>query len=232
VISTLPPKPEFDPKPVLNEIEGLTSGMRGDYGVYVYRLESGDSHGIKETKVFTAASLIKLPVMLTVYQEAEKGNLNLADYQDKLAAMGKRSDNAAFSQVVGDLGGARIQTTIDELGMEATSFQENETTPRDIGLFFRKLYRGNLISKEHQEEFLNLLTETIYEDRIPVGIPGEIRVAHKIGTEIGSFSDAGIVFAEAPFVLVIMSDRARESEADEVLHQITKAIWDFETGSR
>jgi len=233
VISTLPDGSFFDPTSVLEEIKSLTKDLRGEYGLYVYRLGSGESYGAREDQLFTAASLIKLPVMLTTYQEAEKGNLDLGKYRDSLEVMGKRSDNTAFKQVVKELGEARIQEAIDKLGMKDTSFKDNKTTPAEIGLFFRKLYQGELISSQNKKEFLSNLTETIYEDRIPLGVPEGIRVAHKIGTEIGSFSDAGIVFADPPaggFVLVIMSDGARESEASEVLPQITKAVWKFESG--
>jgi beta-lactamase class A len=75
---------------------------------------------------------------------------------------------------------------------------------------------------------LKFLTKTGFEDRIPAGIPKEVRVAHKIGTEIGVFSDAGIVFSQKPFVLVIMSREAKESEAKEVLPKIAKAVWEWE----
>ena len=73
-----------------------------------------------------------------------------------------------------------------------------------------------------------MLTKTAFEDRLPAGLPRKVRVAHKIGTEIGSFSDAGIVFAERPFILVIMSKAARESEALKVLPEIAKVVWEFE----
>jgi len=230
VISTLPEGTVFDPGLVLAQIEGLTENFRGEYGVYVYRLDSKESYGVKEEEIFTAASLIKLPVMLTAYQESEKGSLKLDDYRGKLEAMGKRSDNNAFNQVVKVLGAEKIQKTINDLGMNKTSFAKNETSPADIGLFFWELYGGRLISDEHKNEFLSFLTDTIYEDRIPAGIPDDIRVAHKIGTETGAFSDAGIIFAEKPFILVIMSDGALESEAEEVLPKITQAVWKFEAG--
>ena len=54
-------------------------------------------------------------------------------------------------------------------------------------------------------------------------------MAHKIGTIAGTYSDAGIIFGEKPFVLVIMNKEVRESEALEVLPQITQAVWGFET---
>jgi len=228
VISTLPEKND-DPSLVLENFETLTRNLRGRYGFYVYRFDSKESYGIRTGEVFTAASLIKLPVMLTVYQEAEKGTLALDKYRGEIEAMGRRSDNAAFGRVVKFLGETKIQETIDGLGMKRTSFKDNKTTPADIGLFFQKLYQGKLISDQHQDQFFDFLTKTNWEDRIPAGIPKEIKVAHKIGTETGAFSDAGIVFAQKPFVLVIMSETANEIEAKKFISQLAKLIWNFET---
>ncbi len=226
VISTLPD--QFSPESVLDQIKLLTKDLRGTYGVVVYRWESQIEYGLHQEEPFPAASLIKLPVMLTLYQEAEKGNLDLVDYRELAEAMGKRSDNVAFNQSVKILGEEKIQQTIDLLGMKGTSFEKNETTPQDIALFFQKLDGGGGMSDEHREEIFSFLTDTIYEDRIPAGVPEGVQVVHKIGTEMGSFSDAGIVFSERPFVLVILSKNARESEANEVLPAITRAVWEFE----
>jgi len=245
---------KFDPGPVLAEIKDLTKGLLGTYGVYVYRFEDGQEYGFHQNEIFPAASLMKLPVILTLYQEAEMGRIDLDTeykllekdkrggagilqsrptgevytYRKLTELMGQYSDNTANNVLVKILGPQKIQQTIDSLGMKKTNFVEYETTPWDVGLFFRKLYEGGVVNSQHKEEILKFLTKTGWEGRIPAGIPKEVRVAHKIGTEIGVFSDAGIVFSQKPFVLVIMSKEARESEAKEALPKIAKAIWEWE----
>jgi len=245
---------KFDPTPVLEEIKNLTKDLLGTYGVYVYRFEDGKEYGLQQNEIFPAASLMKLPVILTLYQEAEAGKINLEEeykllekdkrggagilqsrpagevytYRKLAELMGQYSDNTANNVLVKILGPEKIQQTIDNLGMKKTNFAEYETTPQDIGLFFRKLYEGGVVTSQHKEEILKFLTKTGFEDRIPAGIPKEVRVAHKIGTEIGVFSDAGIVFSQKPFVLVIMSREAKESEAKEALPKIAKAVWEWE----
>jgi beta-lactamase class A len=245
---------KFDPTPVLEEIKNLTKDLLGTYGVYVYRFEDGKEYGLQQNEIFPAASLMKLPVILTLYQEAEAGKINLEEeykllekdkkggagvlqsrpagevytYRKLAELMGQYSDNTANNVLVKILGPGKIQQTIDSLGMKKTNFAEYETTPQDIGLFFRKLYEGGVVTSQHKEEILKFLTKTGFEDRIPAGIPKEVRVAHKIGTEIGVFSDAGIVFSQKPFVLVIMSREAKESEAKGVLPKIAKAVWEWE----
>jgi len=240
IISHLPGK-YFDPSPALNQIKDLTQDLSGTYGVYIYRFKDGKDYGSNERKVFPTASLNKLPVMITVYQQAEEGKLDLeteyilknADkvkgagilyskpagtkytYRQLIEYMAQYSDNTAFKVMRQATG----KTILDQ------------ATPEEIGILFKKLYDGELINQEHRDELLQFLTNTDFEDRIPKGVPESVRVAHKIGTLAGIYSDAGIIFAEEPFVLVIMSRDARESEALDVLPQITQAVWEFETAS-
>jgi beta-lactamase class A len=247
-----------------NEIRDLTRDLQGTYGVYVYNLTDKYEYGINQDEVFIAASLIKLPVILTLYQEAEatqlrqdsdgQGKIDLeTDYvlkaKDKRAGAGviqykpagtvytyrelakfmcRYSDNTAFNVIRQLLGDEKIQALIDDLGMTSTSLEENETTPADIGLFFRKFYSFSLLTRNHRDEIIDYLTKTAFEDRIPVGVPEEVKVAHKIGNEVNSFSDAGIVFGKKPFILVIMSKDALEKEALEALPEITRIVWEFE----
>lgn len=256
VISNLPVK-RFDPNPVLEKIKDLTKNLSGTYGVYVYRFANGNNYGINQERAFPAASLNKLPLMIAIYQEAERGKIDLETkyilqekdkvsgagilqskpagtsyaYRQLIEYMAQYSDNTAFKIMRRIIGDETINKTIANLGMKKTSLAKNETTPQDIGILFKKLYQEKRINNEHQDELLKYLTKTGFEDRIPKGIPEDIRVAHKIGTEIGVFSDAGIIFAEKPFVLVIMSKSARESEALEAIPKITQAVWEFETDS-
>ena len=200
---------------------------------------------------------MKLPVMLTLYQEAEKGGLDLETkyllkevdkqsgagilqgkkagsvytYRQLVELMGQYSDNTAFNVLTNILGAEKIQKTIDSLGMTKTLFEKFETSPQNMGLFFQKLYQGELVNREHQEEILGFLTKTAFEDRIPAGVPEGIRVAHKIGTELGNYSDAGIIFSDKPFVLVMITKNARETEALATLPKITQKVWEFEVGS-
>jgi len=248
-IATPTPKLERQKGEVLKIIEPL----RGRYGVFFQDLESNDSFAIAGQETFTAASLIKLPVLLTLYREAEAGRINLDEVyklrnSDKVSGagslqykpagfeitfrqlaelMGQQSDNTAFNIVSQRLGEARIQELIDALGMTKTSFAKNETSPADIGLLFRKLYKEGIVYEKDKEEILGFLTNTIWEDRIPAGVPKGIKVSHKIGTEVGVISDAGIVFAKKPFILVIMSQEANEIEAKKALPEITRKIYDL-----
>lgn len=248
---TATPTPRFEREK--ESVLEVTKQLRGKYGVFFQDLQTKDFFEINGKEVFTAASLIKLPVILALYREAEAGGINLDEVyklqaSDKVSGagslqykvagyeitwrgmaelMGKQSDNTAFSIVSRKLGKEKIQELINALGMKSTSFTENETSPEDIGLLFRKLYSEGIVYEKDKTEILSFLSDTIWEDRIPAGIPKGIKVSHKIGTEVGVISDAGIVFAKKPFILVIMSEEANEIEAKKALPEITKKIYEM-----
>jgi beta-lactamase class A len=249
--------PTATPTPAMEKerkaLEEMLKPLRGTYGIYFQDLSSKDILTINAKKQFTAASLIKLPVMLTLYREAEAGRVNLdtvyklqegdrrggagslqyktAGYEityRKLAElMGKQSDNTAFNILSRILGEGKIQTVIDSLGMKQTDFVEKLTTPEDMGIFFERLYRGRVVTDRSREEILGFLTDTIWEERIPAGLPKGIKTAHKIGSETRVVSDAGIVFAEKPFILAILSQEVNEIEANKALVEITKKIYEM-----
>ena len=252
------PTPTATPTPKLEKerqvVEQIIVPLRGTYGVYFQDLDKGDSFSIKGQEKITAASLIKLPTLLTLYREADAGRIALETvyklqakdkregagsllgkpdgfeitYRDMARLMGQQSDNTAFNIMANKiLGGEKIQATIDRLGMRQTSFADNLTSAEDIGLLFRKLYQEKVVSDKSRDEILSFLTNTIWEDRIPAGIPKGIKVSHKIGTEMGVISDAGIVFGQKPFILVLMSQNVNETEAKKALPEIAKKIYDL-----
>ena len=114
--------------------------------------------------------------------------------------------------------------------MDKTSLEENLTTPRDIGLFFLRLWKGLIISEKNRDEMLVFLTNTYFEDWIASGIK-DARVAHKYGREVHVVNDAGIVFSQAPFVLVIMGDGVVESEADKFIPEASSQIYRIEVAN-
>lgn len=239
---------------ITQDFSNLVKDLKGVYSFSAYNLGSKQSYGVRENEVFPAASLMKLPVILTLYREAEAGRIDLETkytlkksdkqtgagtmryqpdgavytYRKMVELMGKQSDNTAFFVIRTLLGDEKIQKTISGLGMVKTSLANFETTASDIGLFFRKLYSGSVVTRQNRDEILGFLTETFDESRIPAGVPKGTRVAHKVGTDIGVISDGGIVFGQQPFVLVIMSKDVLEAEAKEVLPKISSAVWEFE----
>ena len=259
---------------ITNEFNQKTNNLSGVYGLYVVDLANDYRFGVYDEDVFQAASLIKLPLMAAMFSEAEKGNLSLnakyslknsdkvvgagslyskpegyeISYRDLVRLMGKQSDNTAFKIVRNILGDAKIDEVMKQIGMEKTSLEQNETTPKDIGVFFENLWKahletsersnggqGEIISKESADEILDYLTDTSFENWLAAGIPKEVRIAHKYGRETHVVNDAGIVYTSDPedlqpgghpYIVVIMTKGVVEREADEVFPILSKLIYD------
>lgn len=238
-----------------NLFKDKTKNLSGVYALYVIRLSEGRGYGVNENELMQAASFIKLPVLATLFLEAEKGSIDLETkytlknsdkrtgsgslstkpagtvltYRDLARLMGKESDNTTFNIIRNVLGDGAINEIMKSIGMLHTSLEENETTPYDIGLFFEKLWQGEIVPRQARDEILDYLTDTIYEEWIVKGIP-DVRVAHKYGRESRAVNDAGIILTEKPFVLVIMSDGAVETEADKIIPEIAKKVYEIEIG--
>jgi len=247
--------PAFSPSPSpvekskALELERILVGRQGVYGVYSLNLETKEAVSVREKESFSAASLIKLPIVYTLYQQAQEGKINLEEkytlreedkvggagslYQKEAGAVysyrelarlcGKQSDNTAAAILEKVLGVEAIEATIRRLGMKNTSFSRRQTTPEDIALFWQELWEGDL-KEEYREEILNSLTETIFEEQIPAALPAGVKVAHKVGIDEGILHDAGIIFQDPPFVLVLMSKNNNREEAQEAFILLAKAL--------
>lgn len=247
-------KKENKSEKIINAFKQKTKNLSGVYGLYVLDLEKGFAFGVNEDETFPAASLIKLPAMAAIYLESERGNLNLDEkyklsnsdkvagsgslygkpagyeitYRNLVRLMGKESDNTSFRISRKVLGDERINEVISRSGMINTSLKENKTTPRDIGTFFESLWNGNIVSMTSRDEILESLTDTIYENHLAAGIPEDIRIAHKYGREVHVVNDAGIIFTEEPFIVVIVSKGVVEKEADKVFPELARMIYEIE----
>jgi beta-lactamase class A len=237
---------------VLKEFDNMTRNLSGIYGLFIMDLSSGYSYGVNENEKFEAASLIKLPVMALSFIESEKGNLNLNEkyllkkedkiagsgslyskpagyevtYENLIRLMGKQSDNTSFNVLRKRFNDEKINNEAKMIGMVSTDIKSNQTSPKDIGVFFESLWNNNLINRENKEKLLEYLTSTSYEDHLPAGLPAEIKFAHKYGKEVHVVNDAGIVMNDEPYIIVVMSKGIVEKEADTIFPQISKMIYE------
>ncbi len=198
--------------------KAATNDYSGLYAFYIYDIKGNYYYGYNHQEVMQAASLIKLPVMYLAMKNGEDRSL--------VEAMGKRSDNGSFTKMVTTLGEENINRATLDLGMKNTSLDKNTTTPEEIGIFFKKLYLNELLNRDDSTLLQSYMTDTIFGNWLRSGIPSEVKVVHKYGRELHSVSDAGIVFSDKPFVLVIMTDGVIESEADGLFTELTKLLYD------
>ena len=229
-------QPQASPTPatqaIVAQLQTQLATASGEYGTYVYRLADKVGYGISDAKVFPAASIMKVPIMVAAYRKIEVGSLKLEEAQSLLEAMGKRSDNTASATLTKMIGRQFISRTIKDLGMAHTDFDANTTTASDVGVMWRNLYEGKLINSTHRDELWEFLQNSIFEERIPAGVPAGTVVIHKVGTEADEWADAGIVMGKQPFIVVILNQKVNLAEATKLVPQLVKTIWHGETAGQ
>lgn len=239
------------------ETETIIKDKKGNYGIYFSDLKTDKSFGINEDEIFTAASINKVPIAATLYYLENKGDIDFNeqitlqenDIQDygtgslryekpgetfsiktlaKLAL--KQSDNTAAYILSNKIGVDTIQNTIEEWGLTQTNMEENQTSPHDMYLLFKKIYDNEITTEAKTKELLGFMTETDIEDRMPAELPSGTIVYHKTGDEVGFLHDVGIIDhnGEILFLAVLTSDiGSDEKVVKETISHIAKNSVDF-----
>lgn len=245
-----------DTRTITAALAADVSGLQGQYGVAVLDLSSGTTYGVNAQQSFTAASVNKLPILFTLYQRAELNGLDLdqtltlsdADIQHygtgtiqeanaprayslrQLAQlMIEVSDNTAAYVLERFLGQALIQQNVERWGLTQTSMANNTTTPADAATLMASLDAGKLLGPDDSQAAMNLLENTVFTDRLAGGMPAGVPVAHKIGTDIGIFNDAGIVLLpQRAYAISVLTGDATQDQADAAYLRISQDVLSFE----
>lgn len=126
-------------------IESYVTNIEADFGIYIKHLQTNEEVNIQGDKLFQTASVMKLPVLATLYEKAYKGEINLQqriqlteqDYvpgsgvfqemeygikptiKDLATMMIIVSDNLATDKLLKILGGVNpVKETMDRLGLK------------------------------------------------------------------------------------------------------------------
>lgn len=238
---------------LVTQIRSKTGTAQGSWAVAVYRLDEKKGYGVGEDKVLPAASIMKVPILLTTMKKLEPEETYILRDGDKQSGSGpiefmeagakltvkqlmeymiKNSDNTATLVLARMAGKGETEKEIERLGMKNTNFKENTTTAADLVTMWKKIY------EEGNTQMQELLKDSIYEDRIPLGLPDGVGFIHKVGTDAGVWADAGIVQCPVlsaqcsvkPLVIVILNKDVDMDEAKKLVPELVKLIWDFEAG--
>jgi beta-lactamase class A len=149
------------------------------------------------------------------------------------------SSNFAANLLIERLGAKNIQKTTNLLGApgmhvlrgveDDKAFQKglnNTTTARALMTLMERIAKKQAVDAPSSEEMLAILKRQQFNDRIPAGLPAGTVVAHKTGEITKIQHDAAIVYAERPFVLVVLVRGLQDVKAGSVLiADITRAIY-------
>lgn len=106
------------------------------------------------------------------------------------------------------------------------------TTPADLGKLLASLARGDVLSPENNLLFLDALTNTIYNSRIPQALNFVVPVAHKTGTKDYVYNDAALVLLPGnEFVLTLLT-RGAPSRIQSVMRSIARDMYELHCARR
>lgn len=226
---------------LLTAIETALGDRADHFGVVVVRLTDGRSAVLNGDQVYYAASLFKLALLydagrlistgsldpdsrlqLTDTDFAEDlgtlGEVHIAEdgtvlVREALSAMVTLSDNTSAVALLHRLGGANIDATLREAGIENTSVNTEElpTTASDMARIMELIVRGDGLSEEATQLMRSLLLDQRTRTGIPQGVPRGIEVGNKTGNWEGATHD--VAFVDAPggtYIIAVLSDGSWE----------------------
>ena len=220
----------------LGEIQNYLSsnGAEGTWSIYAKNIKTGKETVSMNNKKMQSASLIKLFIMATAYQEIENGvDINKNDIEKMITV----SDNDATNRLIDQLGFTKIQkyisdneyrlTEINRKMLASSANGDNYTCVGDVATILEKIVKGECVSESASNEMLNYLKNQQRTEKIPAGVPDGVVTANKTGELDTVENDAAIVYKEnANYLLVVMSsDLTDTAKARENIKQISSIVY-------
>lgn len=183
-------------------------------GITAIDLKTGALASSNADAIFTSASLYKLFVAKAIYAGIDAGTIHNTDIapgttmsvQSCLNQMITVSSNPCGEALGSMVGWDSQNASLHAAGFTHTSLRQydsEQTSAGDVALLLKKLYNGSLLSSPSSTAFINLLKAQQINDRLPVGLPAGVTVAHKTGDLNGLAHDAGIVYAPGGNYIVV-----------------------------
>lgn len=245
-------KENYEKQVQLDALEQEIRTLLGDnvdkFGMVYYDINSEKSIEINGDKQFVAASTIKVPINMLMYDMIQDKKINIneklkyedSDYEDGAGVLQGAelnnpipiktlsdysliySDNIAINMLLRKVGKENRYDYIEKIVGHPIVHDGNNTTPQDSFRILQRLYL-NPDNNEYYSAMIETMKKTEYNDRIDKYIPKQI-VAHKIGDFAEYVNDVAIVCKENPYILVVFTKEL--PEACEVIGQVSKIIYD------
>lgn len=146
------------------------------------------------------------------------------------------SDNTATNLLIDRLGMDKVNATLRALGLQKTILRrrlfdaeasargiENQITAREMGLLLKKLYHGECVSAQADQEMLRILANQRLNGKIPFFLH-DYPIAHKTGEDDGITHDVGIVYAEQPLVLCFAANHTDVPAFERLIQDMALAF--------
>jgi len=159
-----------------------------------------------------------------------------------LRLMITRSSNLATNTLIELVGGQAVTRRMRALG--ATRIQvlrgvedgkafdrgmNNTTTARDLAVVLRAIEEGRAGTDDATRRMRDILLDQEFNEKIPAGVPKNVRVAHKTGEITAHSHDAAIVYPPRtnPYVLVVLTRGIQDGDrASRLIADISRTLYE------
>lgn len=116
----------------------------------------------------------------------------------------------------------------DGIGWDDAEGSGNDLTPPDqMAKLCELIEQGVGLSAEARDGVIDTMKRQTLNARIPAGVPEGVAIAHKTGSLRGVRNDAGIVYAEKPYVIAIFSKQLQDEDAGvQAMVDISRTVWE------
>lgn len=223
-------------------------------GIAYYDLTTGKTLSINGNKTFIAASTVKVPLAMKVYdlvaggqlQETQKiaydienhfeagtGILQNQDLSQPLPLnllveyVIRYSDNIATNMLITQLGYNTFKQAVDEKAGIVTNHSGNYMTANGAMNILKRLYtesKGN----SYYAKIIGWMKQTVFHDKLDRYL-NHAMVAHKIGFYGAAVSDIGIIYTDKPYILAVYTNGV--ADPNTLIADISKIIYDRQVGN-
>lgn len=232
----------------LDEIDGICSRYGGVISFAYMNMDTGAACTYRADVSYGCCSTVKAPfcknilesgidldeeVPINVKWDYDGGTVASMEYGSRLTAREliryaiTESDNTAYYNLVNYYGYVGFNNMNYELGVNynlGSSWIFNYCTTNDLLKQYIDVY--NYAEKSKRGQWLvKLMTKTELETQITAQLGDKYTVAHKYGSDWDQncYHDCAIVYADSPFILIIMTNQIPETEdSDKVFKQLAK----------
>lgn len=155
---------------------------------------------------------------------------------DKLAEWTiTESDNVATDMLFEFLKLETLEPAMRSLGMKQMTVQrtifafeeidrgrDNLISANDLANLYGKIARKEL---PRSEWMLQILQKTHRHDLLQAKLPKDLKVAHKSGELTGFLHDGGVLYAEPPYILVILT-QAEKTDSERFIQGLSGTIYE------
>ncbi len=246
--------------PLRKTLRDMTSQYGDEFGMYFEYLPSGTSIGIHEKDEFYAASLIKVPVVMAYYRQAEATGLSLDDdvihleerdidpaygslwrrgqgatitFSEAVRLALVESDNTAVLALANRVPQTYFDDVYEGLDIDFKKADGRVTiSAKQYASILKALYFSAVLPKTSSQHILDLLTKTNFNDKLSAGVPQGVMVAHKSGVieEAGVYQDCGIVYVPKRPYALCMMSKSSEDVARLRMSAVSRTVYEYVSG--